>query len=658
MLNYYYKDEIPEFINKSTNEIIGAITTESQFDVTTEQIWAWEQQIPILKTALHGRSGTIFFEFSIPRMGKRVDVLIIVKDVVFVVEFKVGESKFINYDVDQVWDYALDLKNFHKPSHDLLLAPVLVATEAKNPIANIIMTPHNDKLLMPIKTNKENLREVFDQTIEFFNEGGLFSGQDYADGKYSPTPTIIEAALSLYHSHTVDEITRSDATAKNLTDTTSAISEIINYAKERRKKVICFVTGVPGAGKTLVGLKVATSHLDQGKGDTSVYLSGNAPLVAILQEALTRDKVEREKKAGKKISKSDARQSVKAFIQIIHHYRDEYLKDKSAPYDHVAIFDEAQRAWNKEKTIDFMKRKKGQPNFSQSEPEFLISCLDRHEDWAVVICLVGGGQEIHTGEAGISEWLYAIYNEFFEWEVFISPNLKDSEYAAEEIIETLSKTSPVKFNQDLHLSVSMRSFRAENLSLFVKHLLDLDKENAKNVLANISDKYPIYLTRNLPKAKEWLKQKARGSERYGLVVSSQAERLKPLAIHVKSPMNPVNWFLDGKDDVRSSYYLEDVATEFHIQGLELDWVCVTWDGDLRFNGQGWETFSFKGSKWQHIRKEERKRYLINAYRVLLTRARQGMIIVVPEGNPEDHTRKPEYYDGTYNYLKSIGIKII
>jgi len=305
-----------------------------------------------------------------------------------------------------------------------------------------------------------------------------------------------------------------------------------------------------------------------------------------------------------------------------------------------------------------MRQKKNQSNFNYSEPEFLISCLDRHKDWAVIVCLVGGGQEINTGEAGISEWLNAIYSKFTDWEVCISPNLTDSEYAAIESISKLQERGVTKYNKDLHLSVSMRSFRAEKVSFFVKSLLDLNVDEVKETLSFISENYPIMLTRDLAKAKKWLKQKSRGTERYGIVVSSQAQRLKPLAIDVKSPMNPVNWFLEGKDDVRSSYYLEDVATEFHVQGLELDWACVTWDGDLRYSESGWGTFSFVGNKWQNIHKEERKRYLINAYRVLLTRARQGMVIVLPEGNVEDHTRKPEYYDKTFNYLKSIGIKTL
>ncbi|MFA7615116.1 MAG: DUF2075 domain-containing protein [Weeksellaceae bacterium] len=590
-------------------------------------------------------------------MGKRVDCLLIIKNIVFVIEFKVGEKEFINQNIEQVWDYALDLKNFHKPSHELILVPILIATDAENSFIEISTTSHNDNLINPIKTNQKDLKKTLDTVINFLEDVYSIDALEYVTGSYSPTPTIIEAATKLYNNHNVEEITRSDADAINLKATTHYISKTIDYAKENNKKVICFVTGVPGAGKTLVGLKVATEHLDKEKGSTSVFLSGNKPLVDILQEALARDRVTQIREEGGKITKAKAKESVKAFIQIIHHYRDEYLRDPKAPYDHVAIFDEAQRAWTKEQTIKFMKQKKGIPDFQHSEPEFLISCLDRHEDWAVVICLVGGGQEINTGEAGISEWLDAIKFHFPYWETRISPNLFDSEYAAQNAINELSKTSKVEFNEDLHLSVSMRSFRAEYLSKLIKEILDIDK-SAKETFSELKDKYPIVLTRDLAKAKNWLKEKARGSERYGIVVSSQAYRLKPLAIDVRPQIDHVHWFLDGKDDVRSSYFLEDVATEFQVQGLELDWVCVAWDGDLRFSENEWKTFSFKGNKWQNINKEVRKKYLINAYRVLLTRARQGMIIVIPEGNKEDNTRLPEFYDSTFNYLKEVGFEVI
>jgi len=490
MLNYYFKDTIESFLLKSKEEIIGSISISDQFNSTIEQNKSWELQIPILKQSLNGYKGEIFFEFSIPRMGKRVDILLIIENIVFVIEFKVGEKKFHQYHIDQVWDYALDLKNFHQPSHNAVLAPILIATEAKQSFIEIQTTSHDDNLILPIRTSKGDLNKVIKNTLAFFYNNKRIDGNEYAKGSYFPTPTIIEAAISLYNSHSVDEITRSDASAKNLTDTTASISKIIDLARAKRKKIICFVTGVPGAGKTLVGLKVATIHADKEKENRSVYLSGNAPLVAILQEALTRDKVRKEKELGNKITKGKANASVKTFIQIIHHYRDAYLVDPKPPYDHVAIFDEAQRAWDKQQTISFMKQKKNKPDFDCSEPEFLISCLDRHKDWAVIICLVGGGQEINKGEAGISEWVNAIKNKFLDWEVYISPNLRDSEYSAYESIEELKQKVNVNFNPDLHLAVSMRSFRAENLSRFIKNILDLNLEEARETLSNISAKYP------------------------------------------------------------------------------------------------------------------------------------------------------------------------
>jgi len=653
MLNYYYSDKLTKFQQKLPETIIGEISVNGRLGHINTELYAWEYQINVLKAILQNHEGHIFFEFSIPRMGKRVDCLLIIKNIVFVIEFKVGEKVFTNQNIEQVWDYALDLKNFHKPSQSLLLVPVLVATLSKNINLEIISSSHNDNLINPLKTNSKNLGFTINKVLDFFSTGELVDINDYIAGSYSPTPSIIEAAIKLYNNHNVEEITRNDADVTNLNLTTNYISETIEHAKSNKRKIICFVTGVPGAGKTLVGLKVATEHLDKEKGNTSVFLSGNKPLVDILQEALTRDRVIQEKLIGNKITKKLARESVKAFIQIIHHYRDEYLRDPKPPYDHVAIFDEAQRAWTKEQTVSFMQRKKGIANFPYSEPEFLISCLDRHQDWAVVICLVGGGQEINTGEAGISEWLAAIKNKFSDWETRISPNLFDSEYAAQAAIDELKQNSEVVFNNNLHLAVSMRSFRAEYVSRLIKEILDID-ENAINTYLQVQDKYPIVLTRDIDKAKKWLREKSRGSERYGIVVSSQAYRLKPLAIDVKTQINHVNWFLDGKDDIRSSFFLEDVATEFQVQGLELDWACVTWDGDLRFSNEGWKTYSFVGNKWQNIRKEIRKKYLINAYRVLLTRARQGMVIVIPEGNHEDHTRQPEFYDSTFNYLKSIG----
>ena len=652
-----YSSTISHFLLSPSENILGVLAANNEFSLEQTQRLAWNTQIKILKEILHYYEGKVFFEYSIPRMGRRIDVVVLIRNVIFVLEFKIGEREFLLSSIDQVLDYALDLKNFHETSHQHLIALILIATEARNVIPLISATPHNDNVLFTIRANVSLLKETIDNVLQFA-DGENIDAQSWELGRYSPTPTIIEAAMALYNGHNVVEITKSGAEAKNLTETSKSLEKIIYRGKQNQEKAICFVTGVPGAGKTLVGLDIATKHLDKKSDLTSVFLSGNGPLVAILREALTRDKFQRQKAEGKKVRKGEIMSEVKLFIQNVHNFRDDVLKDENPPFEHVAIFDEAQRAWNITQTANFMLRKKNTPDFHISEPEFLISVLDRHKDWAVIICLVGGGQEINTGEAGISEWIESLNRSFPNWRVYISDKLTDSEYAAGQALEKLQSHKHVYTKPELHLNVSLRSFRAEHLSLLVKNLLDLKKEDAIKNYREIKNKYPIALTRNIHAAKKWLKEKARGTERYGMVVSSQAIRLKPYAIDVKSPMDPIHWFLDGKEDIRSSYYLEDVATEFQVQGLELDWTCVTWDGDFRYSPDGWKSFSFVGSKWHNINKEERKLYLKNAYRVLLTRARQGMVIVVPEGDEEDITRHPNFYDDTFEYLQSIGFDII
>lgn len=653
----YYFDSIESFLQTSPPGIIGRLTERSEFPVGPDQVFAWRSEIEILQTALSGKTGAIHFEFAIPRMGRRIDVLLLIGPVVFVLEFKVGAREHSTHGLDQVCDYALDLKNFHETSHDLYIAPILVSSEARNIEYHVTQTPQNDRLYHPIRTNGRSIRNVIDSVLAF-SGGDEIDPTLWGKGRYSPTPTIIEAAVALYSGHEVAEISRSDATAVNLGETSEAIGKIIRASRERSRKAICFVTGVPGAGKTLVGLNIATTHIDKDDDLYSVFLSGNGPLVAVLREALARDKVRREREKGRRTTKSTAMSEVKLFVQNVHHFRGEYVEDPGAPKEHVVLFDEAQRAWDREKTASFMKRRKGIPGFHMSEPEFLISCLDRHSGWAVIVCLVGGGQEINTGEAGISEWIDALNRSFPEWDLHVSSRLTDSEYAAGKAMEMLSTRTNVFEDPSLHLSVSLRSFRAENVSLLVKQILDLDLHGARETLECVKRNYPIVLTRDLLKAKKWLKSKARGSERYGIVVSSQAERLKPHAIDVKSPVDPIHWFLDGKEDVRSSYYLEDVATEFHIQGLELDWSCVTWDADFRFTPHGWNHNSFRGSRWEKIKKSERQTYQKNAYRVLLTRARQGMVIFVPPGSEEDQTRQRSFYDPTFKYLERVGFQVL
>lgn len=684
MINrFFYKSSITNFLKTPVDTIFGQMSRADEMDTAATQKYAWEQEIEIMKESLmpyNDEDAWILFEYTIPRLGKRVDVVVLLRERVFVIEFKAGESEFLHNDVDQVLDYALDLKNFHQGSIDRLIVPILVATDSKQYSTICQLSHYDDGVYEPLLTNATNLGNiiqlVLSENIQYRDYTVAIN--DWARSRYSPTPTIIEAARSLYLNHSVEDITRHEAEGEQLERTTSYVQQVICETKARKGKSICFVTGVPGAGKTLVGLNVAVQQ--ESKEDLAVYLSGNGPLVAVLTEALTRDKQAQEKDHGNKLLKKDAEREVKRFIQIIHRYRDNMLgkvkvvngkleidptkelKDHIAGYgevENIAIFDEAQRSWDKEHISAWLKRKKGFADFPMSEGEFLIWSLDQRDDWAVIVCLVGGGQEINTGEAGIGEWIRALNESFPDWQIYISSHLTAKEYAEGRVKELLGKNKHVTYSDNLHLAVSMRSFRAESLSNMVHNLLDGEPNKARDVYKNIADRYPIVLTRDIDKAKNWLRNKARGNERYGLVVSSKAYRLKPLAIDVRCKPDTVHWFLDDINDVRSSLFLEDAASEFDIQGLELDWTCLIWDGDLRHNGINWEYYEFNGgNKWNRINKKERKEYQLNAYRVLLTRARQGMVICVPKGNPNDNTRQPEFYNCTYDYLKSIGFKEI
>ena len=438
---------------------------------------------------------------------------------------------------------------------------------------------------------------------------------------------------------------------ENLAQTNDAINGIIENCKANHRKAICFITGVPGAGKTLAGLNIANTRHVFDEDDHAVFLSGNLPLVEVLQEALARDDSNR---TG--IKKSKAKTKTKAFIQIIHKFRDSAVTSTEPPIEKVAIFDEAQRAWDMQQLSNFMNRKKGVPNFPQSEPESLIEFMDRHEDWATIVCLVGGGQEINTGEGGLADWFEALNDRFSNWDIYVSDKITDSEYVGDSSVEEMLSNHSYSIVPELHLSVSMRSFRSEKQSEFVKAVLDCDVKKASALYEELKDKYPIVITRDIDKAKEWVRMKARGSERYGIMASSAAERLRARGIWANNKIKPVKWFLNGKEDVDSSFHLEITATEFAVQGLEIDYGIVAWDADLRYEKGKFVYKRFTRNMWCNVNNEERKKYLKNAYRVLMTRSRQGMVIYVPEGNEEDETTLPKFYDGTYEYLRSIGIE--
>ena len=646
MSRAYYQSTIETFLLENPTTVFGKLSEQHFFDLEDQQKLAWQAEIRLLERTLIPFQGHLFFEFSIPRMGKRVDVVLVIHGIVFVLEFKVGETQYSALAIDQVMDYALDLKNFHETSQACPIVPILVATDA--PARDSTLCQYEDRVYKPLTANQENLALIIEKCIQSI-QGMPVDPVEWERGRYKPTPTIIEAAQALYRGHNVGEISRSEAGAINLSKTSDAIDQVIDNAKRNHQKVICFITGVPGSGKTLAGLNIANRRLQVDKDEHAVFLSGNGPLVTVLREALVRDEV------LKRVKRKDASRKTKSFIQNIHLFRDEYLKDPKQPLEKVVIFDEAQRAWDQPMTASFMKRKRGKSSFDLSEPEFLIGVMDRHTDWAVIICLVGGGQEINRGEAGLKEWFIALREKYPHWKTYISQQLTDSEYQLESAPEAYLHSSQLEIIDELHLAVSVRSYRAEKVSAWVKSILDCDVSTSQNLYREIHSRYPIFLTRDLTVARNWLRKQARGSERIGLLASSGAARLRPEGIFVNAKIDVAHWFLDDKNDVRSSYALEGIATEFDIQGLELDWAAVAWDADLRYIHGKWVYKAFRGSQWQAIHDSDKQNYLKNAYRVLLTRARQGMILFVPRGDPHDRTRLPEFYDGTYQYFKGLGI---
>lgn len=703
-----YNNNIKDYVNENPNSILGLMTSNYSGDVLSTQTDARIEEIEITQKFLSflNKNGQIIFEYDIPRLGKRIDVTLLIEGIIFCLEFKVGEKRKLESDIDQVLDYALDLKYFHKFSSDNVIVPILIPTKYTASTSTITMSVYNDKVVNPLVTEPNRLLNIIqDILMKFPNEKAI--DDRWIISPYTPTPTIIEAAKTLYENHSVENITRHEADEVSTDRTIAYILSVIKKSKENHEKSICFVTGVPGAGKTLVGLDVAIKQTYQGniepvKDEGAVYLSGNGPLVAVLTEALAKDNQKRCRADGKKKNLTDSKREVGKSIQMIHRYRDNMLlkiknpikngvleidPEKAVKQDeagfgeveHVAIFDEAQRSWTHKRLADYLKRggtygnKLKVSNFPLSEAAFLIWSLDQREDWATIVCLVGGGQEINTGEAGISEWIKALNEKFTNWKVYISPKLTDKEYAEGQVNELLKNNHNVVYAEDLHLAVSLRSFRAEKLSAFVQALLTFDPK-AKEIYEEIKDKYPIVLTRDINKAKDWLHSRVRGTERTGVLITKESARYKPLGIHVleNGDKNAVHWFLEDKIDTRSSNYLEDAATEIQVQGLELDYACVLWDADMRCKKNAWEFYRFNGqTKWLKLEasdenKEEQIKYMLNAYRVLLTRARVGMIICVPTGNSnktksgfwEDSTRLPSYYDGTFEYLKSLGLEEI
>jgi hypothetical protein len=644
-----YHAPVAEFLTHDEDLIVGrlsAVAGRALTELAAEQLEAWRQQIAILRSALrphYSRNWHLLLEYPIPRRGKRIDAVILVEDLILVVEFKCGSRKYDREARLQVEDYCLDLRDFHRESCQRVLVPVLVATQAEEQSA---ASEEVIDWVAPLWfANAHSLGGIVEQAVVRYhspNPNVIDPGR-WDTAEYAPTPTIVEAARVLYEGQNVREISRCHAGAENLTKTSSAVMQAIEQAREKERKLICFVTGVPGSGKTLAGLNIIHNR-ELHEGSLGVFLSGNGPLVKVLSEALARDHHER---TGQSIAES--RRRVSTFIQNVHRFIDAHFTSSPPPPDRVVVFDEAQRAWNREQSQRKFKR-------DRSEPEIMLDIMDRHEGWAAIVALVGSGQEINTGESGLGEWGRALADRFQHWTVLVSPHAVKGDAGDRSDLLFGARPSQIRVCEDdaLHLEVSLRSYKAQAVSEFVAHSLLQQVENARSALASCPD-FPIVMTREFEKAREWLKRRQRGTRRIGLIASSGARRLRAHGLDVRTELDVENWFLNPSFDVRSSYYLETPATEFGIQGLELDWTGVCWDTDLVPDSGDWHVRAFKGTHWQTVRDATRRQYVLNKYRVLLTRAREGMIIWVPKGDSSDWTRPPSGYDAIAAYLKACGV---
>lgn len=701
-----YSNTISKFVAEDPDKILGILNAnDSSYESKFTQRRTWIDEVKLLQNDLIRFEGRIIFEYSIPRLGLRPDVILLINGIIFSLEFKDGATEIISDNERQALNYAISLRCYHEGSQNHVIVPILVATKAEISNGRNEWRKYDDDVYGVIFTNSSNLRECIEHVLSLENAQNntdILLLQEFENGGYLPTPTIIEATTKMYGQHEVEDI-KVNESKENLSITRNYVKEVIAKTKSRGEKAIIFVTGVPGAGKTLVGLDVASSvHEDN---DHAVFLSGNGPLVKVLTEALALDKHKMlqgqiNPNTNKKYTKDDVRIIVKPLIQNIHHYRDNVLNktkfegphlviDESkrdrkegqgfGEIEHVAIFDEAQRSWAQKDFNDhFHDKHDKEHDMPFSESGFLIWSMDLREDWGVIVCLVGGGQEINHGEAGIVEWIKSIRDNFRHWNLYISQELQGPDYGGTELMEVINEipSHRVNFTDKLHLKTSQRSIRSGHIASFVEAILEKNVDNAKAEFEQIKGRYPIFITRSIDNAKEWAwRQIYKNAEkdengniiepkRCGILASSRAGRLKALGYEVKNAnlVDESTWFLGDIQDPRSSSHMEIVSSEFLVQGLELDYSVVIWDADFRSIPGGWDQYNCRGCKWEHNNDEENIRHQYNAYRVLLTRSREGMVIVVPEGDIvhsggfQDKSRLPEYYDCTYEYLRSLGIE--
>lgn len=662
----FYRATLADFLVHSPDEILGALLRSYQHnELQKRQTKAWEKEIQVLKAtcaelirlAPISTKWALLLEYPIPRRHKRLDAVLLAANVIFCLEFKTEDKAHSLQPQRQVEDYALDLRDFHEASRNRRIVPIVVvpkASAAEDSSVQISTDAVRDVRQANASDLAQTLLTAFN--AEHLDGSALIDPTAWDNSPYRPVPTIIEAAEVLFAGHNVSEIAHSYAGATNLTITSDRLVEIIQQAQRQSEKVVCFVTGVPGAGKTLAGLNVVHNPALRREGrPAGVFLSGNGPLVKIVSTAIARDHKRRIRETG-------GERTVGTFIQNVHTFvREGQEKFDKPPAEKVVVFDEAQRAWNAAQN----QKKNG---LEVSEAETMLSIMDRHQDWSVLIALVGGGQEIHNGEAGLAEWGKTLYEKFPRWKVVVSPEALEhnADNAGHRLFADGNAGSLViQKEPSLHLKVNQRSFRAQKLTEWVEAALTGDTAKAAAIVPALRD-FPFTLTRSLSTARQWLRKHARGQQRAGLVASSGAIRLRAEGLELSSGFRQgnrdiyVHWFLDHPPDIRSSNQLEIAASEFECQGLELDWVGLCWGGDLSFDASinGWAFRNFSGSRWGSLKNEIDRQYLLNTYRVLLTRARRGLVVWIPQGDASDQTRLPSFFDSTADYFIRCGLPVV
>ena len=660
----YLRQSLAQFLQSSDSEVLATLSlayANAGFtQMHSEQTLTWWNDLTDLRNALMAlqdlnRSSSqwqLLFEFSVPRKERRLDIVVLTGTEIILLECKRGPATL--EAIKQVEEYALLLHYFHKPSQQQRIYPVVIS--AHRTIARDVITRQRELTFPTLPSywiapttisSWAMLPQLLSSTPE--RASAPPDGQSWDNGAYFPTPTIIDAALALRSGLNIREIAHSEAAEHDIESVTAEIRTIVERAKSESQHVICFLTGVPGSGKTLVGLSLA--HLSESRTDAIHFMSGNGPLVAVLQELF------RQQAMRDGVPATPARIQSQTLIENVHVFARTYTDEDAdrAPSNHVIIFDEAQRAWNRTQNWSKFQR-------DYSEPEMLLKIMERHADWAVVIALVGGGQEINSGEAGLGEWGVALEGSSRQWEIYASPEVVEGgpSTANQKLFNSPSPRARLHKRNTLHLRTSNRSLRADNLAKWVNFLIAGDSDGAAAL--KITNKFPIFLTRSLNIARRKLKVESFGESRFGLAGSSGASRLRGEGLETSSDFHAAypwhHWYLAPREDIRSSFACEVFATEFEIQGLELDWIGLCWGGDFIWTVNGWlerDLRHGKQSKWGLVRNSDKQTYRRNAYRVLLTRARQGMVIYVPKGDPDDPTRSPAELDATATFLLQCGV---